>query len=267
MENLLSQPVLSAILRLDMGTRPVIQVAHATDKGCVRANNEDNFRYLQERGDFWVVVADGCGGEAAGEVASQLAVDTFADDLARHSQEPRDLMFILRDAVAHANQMIVEASHTGDREGMGTTFSAIFLREDRAYTVHAGDSRIYRKRAGQFEQLTEDHTWVQEQVKAGRMSPQEAEHDPRGSVLMKALGASDFPTPDIDLLDVQNDDVVMLTTDGLHRVVKLDEMSEMMDGDIETAARELLSLALRRGAPDNVTLVIFRVISLNGPAA
>ncbi len=236
-----------------------IEAAAGTDKGCVRSNNEDNYRFLTWHGDFWAAVADGCGGEAAGEVASQLAVDVFAEQLEEQAQGQRDLPFVLRDAVARANQVILEYSHKDGHEGMGTTFSAVYCRGDQAITIHAGDSRIYRLRNGEFAQLTEDHTWVQEQVKAGRMTPEAAEHDPRGSVLMKALGSPEFPAPDMDFLDLQPGDTFLLSSDGLHRVVTLPEIAEQMKKAPADAARDLVALSLERGAPDNVTVIAFRV--------
>ncbi len=242
-----------------MPVKPRIVVAAASETGCVRANNEDSYKYLEEGFDFWAAVADGCGGEAAGEVASRLAVETFAEEMTRHRDSGRDLPFILRDAVVKANATILEASKEESRDGMGTTFSAVYLRGRTAIVVHAGDSRIYRKRDGAFEQQTQDHTWVQEQVKAGRMTPKQAEEDARGGILMKALGMPDFNAPDVDFLDLRPGDVFCLSSDGLHRVVKLEEISDLMDKDPAQGVNEMISLALKRGAPDNVTIILFRV--------
>lgn len=238
-----------------------IDVAAGTDKGCVRANNEDSFRFLTWNGDFWAAVADGCGGEAAGEVASQLAVDVFAEQVEKEAQGPRDLPFVLRDAVARANAAILEYGKREGHAGMGTTFTAVYCRGGQMISIHAGDSRIYRLRAGVFTQLTEDHTWVQEQVKAGRMTPDQAENDPRGSVLMKALGAPDFPVPDMDFHDLQEGDSYLLASDGLHRVVTMAEVADRMSDPPAETVKRLIALSIERGAPDNVTVIAFRVLA------
>lgn len=242
-----------------MALKPIIQIAAGTDRGCVRQNNEDAYRYLADGNDFWAVVADGCGGEAAGEVASRMAVEVFADEIAKHRDSRRDVSFILRDAVVKANRAIIEESKVDGKDGMGTTFSGFYIRGREVFTVHAGDSRIYRKRSGVFEQLTVDHTWVQEQVDRGRLSPEEAENHPRGSVLIKALGIPDFGSPDIDFLEGQENDVLLISSDGLHRVITLPEISEMMELPAEKAVSDLISLSLERGAPDNVTVIMARI--------
>lgn len=241
------------------GEKLTLEVGAGTDKGCVRANNEDSYRYLSWNSDFWAAVADGCGGEAAGEVASRLAVEVFADRLEKEAHGPRDLSFVLRDAVAHANQAILDHARQEGHDGMGTTFTAVYCRGRQMISIHAGDSRLYRVREGVFAQLTEDHTWVQEQVNAGRMTPEQAAVDPRGSVLMKALGAPEFPAPDMDFLEVAPGDVYLISSDGLHRVVTLSEIAEYMKRPAPEAVKELIDLSLKRGAPDNVTVVMFRI--------
>jgi protein phosphatase len=250
-----------------VAARSIIEVAAASDTGCVRTNNEDSFRYLQEGDDFWALVADGCGGEAAGEVASRIAVDVFASEVARTLPSGRDLPFLLRDAFVRANQSIIDEAKNQGLAGMGTTFSAFYIRGRKALSVHAGDSRIYRKRDGVFERLSVDHTWVQEQVKVGRMTEEEAENHPRSGILMRALGANPATFPDIDFLDVRENDVVLISSDGLHRVVSLAEISDHMDLPPERAVQDLVALALRRGSPDNVTVIAFRVKGFEGDDA
>lgn len=240
--------------------KPVIRIAAASDVGCVRKNNEDSYKYMEEGDDFWAAVADGCGGELAGEVASRMAVELFAQEVDRHRTSPRDIVFILRDAVVKANRSILEAAQQVDKRGMGTTFSGIYIRGKNLFTLHAGDSRIYRKRDGRFEQLTEDHTWVQEQVKRGKMSQEEADNHPRSGVLMRALGTPDFTAPDIDFLDARSGDTILISSDGLHRVVTLEEISDAMDLDQEETARTLIEKALKRGSPDNVTVIALKVV-------
>jgi PPM family protein phosphatase len=251
----------------EVAIRSIIEVAGASDVGCVRTNNEDSLRFMQEGDDFWALVADGCGGEAAGEVASRIAVDVFASEVARTLPSGRDLPFILRDAFVRANQSIIDEAKNQGLAGMGTTFSAFYIRGKEALTVHAGDSRIYRKRDGVFERLSVDHTWVQEQVKVGRMTEEEAENHPRGGILMRALGANAATAPDIDFLDVRESDAILLSSDGLHRVVTLPEISAHMDLPPDRAVQDLIALALRRGSPDNVSVIALRVKGFEEVAA
>ena len=242
-----------------MALKPKVEVAALSDVGCVRKKNEDSFRYLAEGDDFWAAVADGCGGEAAGEVASRIAIEIFAEEIARGRTSSRDVPFILRDALVKANRAILEASTVEGRYGMGTTFSAYYIRGKNAFVAHAGDSRIYRKRAGVFEQLTEDHTWVREQVMKGNIRPEDEENHPRSGLLLRALGTADFTSPDIEFLDAEVGDVLLLSSDGLHRVVPVAEIGDHMELAPDEAARRLVELALRRGSPDNVSVIVLRI--------
>jgi protein phosphatase len=242
-----------------MVIKPKIDVAALSDVGCIRTNNEDSFRYLAEGDDFWAAVADGCGGEAAGEVASRIAIEIFAEDVAAQRASGRDVPFILRDAVVKANRAILEAATVEGRRGMGTTLSVFFVRGRNAFVAHAGDSRIYRRRGDAFEQLTVDHTWVHEQVLRGTIKPEDEENHPQSGILLKALGTVDFTAPDIEFLDAVVGDTILLSSDGLHRVVPVEEIREHMTLSPREAAQQLLNLALKRGSPDNVSLIVMRI--------
>lgn len=241
-----------------MPIRPDIEAAGISHVGSVRKNNEDAFKYLAEGGDFWAVVADGCGGENAGEIASNMALEVFTDHISRDRKTGRDPAYVLRDAVIEANRRIVAEQSEG-REGMGTTFSALFFRGREVYYVHVGDSRIYRKRAGEFELLTEDHTWVNAQVKAGRLAPEEAETHPNSAWLLRAVGMDDFKAPDVDFFSAAEGDRFLLCTDGIMKCVSDNELSGLMDGEPEQAVQSLIDLCLERGSPDNVTAVILTI--------
>jgi len=243
-----------------MAIKPKIDLAFACDTGCVRTNNEDSFKYLDEGNDFWACVADGCGGEAAGEIASRISVDVFAEEVSKNRNSGRDISFVLRDAVVKANKTILEASLEEGREGMGTTFSSIYIRGRNAVIAHAGDSRIYRKREGKFEQLTDDHTWVEAQVRAGKISKSDAENHPNSGLLMRALGMPDFKAPDISFIDCVEGDAFLLSTDGLHRVLTMSDISNYMDMEPAKAVNEMIALSLKRGAPDNVTIIFFKIL-------
>lgn len=242
-----------------MAIKPKLDVAALSDVGCVRTNNEDSLGYRAADDDFWAAVADGCGGEAAGEIASRLALEVFAAEVAARSAAIREVSFLLRDAVVRANRAILEAATVDGCRGMGTTFSAFYLRGRNAFVVHAGDSRVYRLRAGAFEQLTIDHTWVHEQVVRGNIKPEDEENHPRSGILLKALGMVDFTAPDIEFLDAQVGDTILVSSDGLHRVVAVEEIKAHMALAPREAAQMLLNLALQRGSPDNVSLIVMRI--------
>lgn len=242
-----------------MALKPTVVVSGRTDVGKVRKNNEDNYKYLGEGADFWAAVADGCGGEAAGEVASAIAIKTFTDEIGQHRLSKRDISFIMRDAICNANKEILKEAQVDGRNGMGTTFSSIFFRGKNVVIAHVGDSRIYRIRAGEFKQLTKDHTWLSEAIASGKMTEEEAEKHPRAGWLLRAVGMPDFTSPDIDFLDSKPGDIYLLSSDGLHRCMTKDEIAVLMKEEPEAAVNKLIDLALERGSPDNVTVITFRI--------
>ena len=243
-----------------MKIRPVISIFGATDLGCVRTNNEDNFRFGELGTDLFATVADGCGGEAAGEVASALAVQTFQNELSEKHNTDRDIAFVMRDAVIAANKRIItQAEQNVDQKGMGTTFSGLLFRGKEIMIVHVGDSRIYRKRDGELCQMSEDHTWVHEAVKMGKLTPEEAENHPRSSMLLRALGMPNMPPPDLDFLDARTGDTFLICSDGLSNMIRFDEIADALDKVPEPAVNGMIALARERGAPDNITAVVARI--------
>ncbi|RMH54577.1 MAG: serine/threonine-protein phosphatase [Candidatus Hydrogenedentota bacterium] len=243
-----------------MGSAATFRFAGLTDIGRVRKNNEDAFKIASLGDDRWVAVADGCGGEAAGEVASSRALEVFEEEISREVQTERDLAFVLRDAVVRANEVLLEEAQ-GERKGMATTFSALYFRKDLAYSLHVGDSRIYRLQEDRFELLTCDHTWVEYAVQAGRITREEAEHHERAGWLMQALGMAEFRAPDIDFFPVKVGDRFLLCSDGLQKCVSDEEIAQALaTGDEpERTCRYLIDQSLARGAPDNVTVVVVYV--------
>lgn len=231
----------------------------ATDVGCVRKNNEDSFCHSSAGADLWIGVADGCGGEAAGEVASALAVSTFESEIKAKRDSGRDIAFVLRDAVVSANRRILDEAKESSKKGMGTTFSAVFFRGTSATLVHVGDSRIYRRRKGRTERLSEDHTWVNDAIKAGQLKKEDAKNHPRASMLTKALGMPEFDSPDMDIIGVEEGDSFLICSDGLYACVAEHEIDPFMDQDPKDGAARLIALARERGAPDNVTIAIAHV--------
>ena len=247
--------------------RLAVEAVLRTDVGLVRAENQDFGAFTSPReereshpGGRLLIVADGMGGHRGGATASRLAVETVkAQYLESETSEVGDA---LRDALTRANARIFsEAQGNPDLRGMGTTASALVLKNNQAWFGHVGDSRIYRVRAGAVEQLTEDHSLVASMVREGLLTPQEAETHPRRNVLQRSVGVGE--QVDIDVhgpFDVLENDLFVLCSDGLHGLVKSEELGEIAALPLRQAADEYVKRALERGAPDNVTVIVARAI-------
>lgn len=226
--------------------------------GKIRANNQDS----GYAGTHLFVVADGMGGHAGGDVASALAIQAIA-----HNDRPYDSVEeaeqVLSQALLEANQELAETvfEHP-ELTGMGTTVSGLIRVGDKVVIAHIGDSRIYRWRTGELEQVTKDHTFVQRLVDSGRITPEEAAVHPRRSVLMRVLGDVDI-NPEIDtlVLDTEPGDRWLLCSDGLSGYVGEEKIAELLaeHDDAAAAAQALIDESLDHGAPDNVTVVLVGV--------
>ena len=230
--------------------------AALSDVGRQRQSNEDS--YLEREPLF--AVADGMGGARAGEVASRMAVEAF-DDPGTPAAKPEEL---LRGVATEANRRIYEMAQ-GDSEhaGMGTTLTAALVDGREVAVGHVGDSRLYRLRDGSLERLTEDHSLVEELVRQGRLTPEEAETHPQRSIITRALG----PEPSVEVetfTDVARDgDVYMICADGLSGMVPEDQMASIVreSGALAEAADRLVDAANRNGGKDNITVILFRLES------
>lgn len=224
-----------------------------TDIGKLRKQNEDAAWFDEARAVF--AVADGMGGHLAGEVASRMAIEAV-QRMARENERPG--IAALREAVACAHETIL--AHAQDHiecAGMGTTLSVLWLGENYAYIAHVGDSRIYRLREGSLTQITQDHSLVEELVRAGLITREQARTHPRRNIITRALGTHGENEPDLLVTDVQDGDVFLLCTDGLTGMVPDDEIERTLrDCSMEEAADRLLALALDAGGRDNVTLIL-----------
>jgi PPM family protein phosphatase len=245
--------------------RLVVRAVLRTDVGLVRAENQDFGACTtpdEEReshpGGRLLIVADGMGGHRGGATASRLATETVKAQYL--GSETSDVATALRESLARANARIYsEAQSNPELRGMGTTTSALAVRGDQAWFAHVGDSRIYRIRNGEIEQLTDDHSLVATMVREGLLTSAEAETHPRRNVLQRSMGVAE--DVDIDIrgpLELQEGDTFILCSDGLHGVVKEDELKEVARLPIDAAADEFLKRALAKGAPDNVTVIVAR---------
>ena len=235
-----------------------------TDTGHQRATNEDS--HLERAPVF--AVADGMGGAQAGEVASQLAIERFAHEFARRDGE--DATQRLVRAAREANAEIHELSQADARRaGMGTTLTAAYVGGDQVFVAHVGDSRAYRMRHGELVRITEDHSLVEELLRQGRLTAEEAEEHPQRSIITRALG----PEPDVDIdtfaVEAQDGDVYLLCSDGLSSMLSEQAVAEIMRANpqLPAAADALVDAALAAGGRDNVTVVLFRIESIAGTAS
>jgi protein phosphatase len=247
-------------------SRLVVRAALRSDVGLVRSENQDFGACTtpqEEReghpGGRLLIVADGMGGHRGGATASRLAAETVKAQYL--GSETSDIPQALHESLARANARIYsEAQANPDLRGMGTTTSVLAVRDGHGWLAHVGDSRIYLVRGEEIRQLTDDHSLVASMVREGLLTPKEAETHPRRNVLQRSMGVAE--DVDIDVrgpIELQIDDTFILCSDGLHGVVKEDELREIAHQPIEEAADELLRRALQRGAPDNVTVIVARV--------
>ena len=233
--------------------------AAVSDRGRKRSTNEDAFGYSSEQGVY--LVCDGMGGAAAGEVASSLAVDEVMRVLTNRVPGV-PLSSLLEQAVSDANQVIYSRAQSNAKlSGMGTTLVALVAEERRIQVLNIGDSRCYRLRGGNLEQITLDHSLVDEQVRLGRMSMAEAARSPMRNVITRALGTQSRVTPDIFDLEADPGDLFLLCSDGLTRELTDGSIEQILSRErtLEGLCGELVTAANQAGGGDNITCLLVRV--------
>jgi len=260
-----------------------VQVFGKTDLGRARDHNEDRFLVadltrreaslqpavrrhdLGERGSLFVV-ADGMGGAAAGELASQMATDTIYAHLAKTwsaepEATPQRFAYRLKEAVEVANSSIhAHAKAHPEVRGMGTTTTAAGVLGDHLYLTQVGDSRAYLVRDGEAHQITKDQSLMQRLVEAGELTEEEAAHSERRNIILQALGPDPKVKVDLTHQEVRRGDILVLCSDGLSGQVKKEEIAQIVTQapDLAAACERLITLANERGGPDNITAVIVR---------
>ncbi|NYI05375.1 PP2C family protein-serine/threonine phosphatase [Allostreptomyces psammosilenae] len=241
-----------------------LRFAAGSHKGMIREGNEDS----GYAGPRLLAVADGMGGQAAGEVASSAVLSTLVD--LDEDVPGADLLSLLENAVHRANDHLrAMVEEDPQLEGMGTTLTALLWSGNRLGLVHVGDSRAYLLRDGVLDQITQDHTWVQRLVDEGRITEEEAGTHPQRSLLMRALDGRGQVEPDLSIREVRLGDRYLICSDGLSGVVSAETLQETLLAYAQPAdaIAELISLALRGGGPDNITCVVADVIDIDGPDA
>jgi protein phosphatase len=242
-----------------------------TDPGCVREANEDSGRHIlpndpetQFKKGILTIVADGMGGHASGEVASQMAVDLISEIY--YADKTHSAPDALRNAIEQSSSRIYETSLTDEKMyGMGTTVIALVLLNDRAFSAHVGDSRLYRLRGQNMEMMTLDHSQVMEMVKYGIISMEEARNHDDKNVILRAVGTQ--PSVEVELSEpfaVETGDQFLLCSDGLCDMLE-DEMIRRIwisAKDVHSAGEQLIEQAKANGGHDNITVGIVRVSPL-----
>ncbi len=230
-----------------------IVVGAKSDVGCVREQNEDSMLVKTPL----LVVADGIGGQEAGEVASQIAVETMAEEAPMVADAQA-----LVEAVEEANRAVMEAAYMGrGRPGMGTTLTAAVIDGSVMAVAQVGDSRCYRLRNGELEQLTHDHSLIASLIESGQITEEEAKTHPSRSIITRALGSDPNMVPDVFQFDVKKGDRILLCSDGLHGMVSKEEIVQTLSSfdNPQRAANQLVELAKAHGGSDNVTVIVANV--------
>lgn len=241
-----------------------------TDVGVKRTNNEDNYLINEELNLF--VVCDGMGGHAGGEFASAIAVNTVEEVLASLETSPEieaaredGAIEVMRERIRYAirlagKRIFEKAKAEPEYHGMGTTCLVLLVDGANAFLAHVGDSRGYLVRDGRIEQLTEDHSLVNEKIRAGLLTPDQARHHKLKNIITRSLGYNEDVEIDIQVRAVRRGDRFLLCSDGLSNLVEPSDLGETVRSlTPQEAARHLVQLACERGGDDNITALIARV--------
>ena len=250
-----------------------LDFAAATDIGCKRTNNEDSFGYDADQHLY--VVCDGMGGNAAGEVASGMAVRTLIETFSYLGQnlEPGSQMTMIESrllaSIFEANRVVREAgTENPELHAMGTTLVCVCLDGSRAVVGNVGDSRAYLLRNGTCQQITLDHSLLDEEIRSGNMTPEMAAASNLQSVITRAIGVADLVEPDLFAAQLQPNDFILLASDGLTRYVKAEEIALAASSGTELAAicNALIEHAKERGGADNITCILLHAVETSGGA-
>jgi PPM family protein phosphatase len=236
-------------------------LAWATDPGLARENNEDSVFVSRDMGslDALLVVADGMGGHASGQVASKLVADTVCVELSDANDIGGEG---LKAVLAKVNSTVYQASLAqSENAGMGSTLVMAAIKDGRLSLLNVGDSPAYLFRSGAITEIYQNHSWPSEQARAGIISPDQVANHPQKHRLARAVGVWDHVKAFTNELDLQHGDVVLLCSDGVEEAgVTIEEVRALMEkADLQAAVEELVQLCRERGAPDNVTIAAVRV--------
>lgn len=233
-----------------------------SDIGKVREMNQDNY-YVSGQDDELklFIVADGMGGYKGGEIASKLAVESTSKYIISNYKEIENkkemILDLIKNAIEYANMVIYEKStEVEELNGMGTTIDVVIIQNGRLYIGHVGDSRVYRLRKDFFRKLTVDHSYVEQLLKQGNITKEEAYNHPKKNMLTKALGCTAFVEPDVMIKGFQKDDILLMCTDGLTNMIRECEICNIIKENPELACDKLIDKANQNGGLDNITAVV-----------
>ncbi|OIP77547.1 MAG: serine/threonine protein phosphatase [Oscillatoriales cyanobacterium CG2_30_44_21] len=231
--------------------------AGATDTGCVRSANQDSY-HIDPDGRFFIV-ADGMGGHAGGEVASQIAVDAIRESLDACWEVATDSQKLMQEAINKANQAILDDQSANPiRSDMGTTIVILMFRDEIPWFCHIGDSRLYRLRGAKLEQISDDHTWIARAIQTGVVNPDEAKTHPWRHMLLQCLGREDLKEIAAGEVEWQPGDRLLICSDGLTEELSDDRIAHQLKSirNCQQAAQALIESAKLRGGRDNITVVV-----------
>ena len=233
-----------------------------SDIGRIREMNQDNY-YISDPNDEikMFIVADGMGGYKGGEIASALAIESaksyITNNFEETNREKEKILDLIKNAIEYANMVVYERSkEVEELNGMGTTMDVVIIQSGRLYIGHVGDSRVYRLRKDFFRKLTTDHSYVEQLLRQGNITKEEAYNHPKKNMLTKALGCTAFVEPDVMVKGFQKDDILLMCTDGLTNMVREDKICEIIKENPESACDVLVNKANENGGQDNITAVI-----------
>lgn len=260
-----------------MQSKDILQTAYATDPGLVREHNEDTVAVDERLGV--IALADGMGGYQAGEIASEIAVSRIMRELSAglRNAEPKQMdpvsgyraaTLLLQDAVYKANQAIfTNASEKPERHGMGTTVVAAVFYEDYISFAHVGDSRLYRLRKHRLQQLTTDHSVLQELIEQGYYTPEEARRSPNKNLVTRALGVQAEVVVEVQENRTEKGDLYLLCSDGLNDMLEDNLIQSIINSDtnLNKVASKLIKAANAQGGKDNISVVLAAPLAVPAP--
>ena len=238
-----------------------MKIVAKTDKGLVRSSNQDAYAVGELPGEVaWAVVCDGMGGEAGGNIASALAVKVISEKItSAYNEKMRDASIknLLDSAICAANIEVYDMAYSRpDLQGMGTTVVAVIVRDKTAFIAHAGDSRAYIVSDDTIQQITTDHSLVQNMVDRGEITAEQAQHHPKKNLITRAVGVEKRIDIDFSEIDLNDNETLILCTDGLSNFVTNKEMiDDIKDGQYYAFADRLVKRANKNGGGDNITVV------------
>jgi protein phosphatase len=244
----------------------MVRFAAKSDRGKVRELNEDSYRLITGHSNVpdAFIVADGMGGHSSGEVASGMAVEFAEQYILTHPEvfsHEESVLSGIKKLMEEANTAIfTKASESQSNFGMGTTFITVVMLNNKMYIGHVGDSRVYLIRDGVIEKVTTDHSFIEELIKNGSLTREEAENHPKKNVITRALGCDQEILVDTLTVEVKDEDIFVLCTDGLTNMLREDEILDIIlkSEDPETACNELVHCANEKGGEDNITVIIIK---------